>query len=908
MDSPYFRYWGKADPNYPGEPKWHPLVYHCLDVAGCAAMLLEYQPAWLAALIRQTGLQVESLRPWLHFQTALHDIGKFGDGFQAWRSELLATLQGRNGVGAGGERHDTLGYVLAEKHLLDWLGLGSRDCHPEIQPWIAAVTGHHGRPAKNLDFGQRCLILRNQFPPQVVEDARGFVTEAARLLLPENYFSLLTPGPGLAERYLRASWLVAGLTVAADWLGSNTRWFPYRTPSLPLADYWADVALPQARQAVAESGLVPATPMAGPRVRTLFPALDAPTPLQAWAEDVAIANGPQIFVLEELTGAGKTEAALTLAARLMADGKGNGLYLALPTMATADAMFDRVRNDEGWRRFFEEGTGQLALAHSADWLKLRLEELNRRDADYGRDEDPSASRHCSAWLSDSRKKALLADFGVGTLDQALLAVLPVKHQSLRLLGLANKVLIVDEVHACDCYMGELLTRLLRFHAALGGSAILLSATLPKNQRRRYLQAFAQGAGFAAEPPSNTAYPLATQLARAGLSEQPLQARASVARRVEGALLHDATLVLAFLEEAFAQGRCAVWVRNTVADAVETWRHWNAAHPERPATLYHARFALHDRLGIGARLLADFGPDSGPDTRRGRLVIATQVVEQSLDVDFDAMVSDLAPIDLIIQRAGRLQRHRRDAAGDRVPLETPDGRGGARLAVLAPEPVPDADAKWIRHLLPKTGKVYPDHGKLWLTARWLQTQRGFEVPRHAREMIEAVYGDAAFEDLPGGLDEVAKKADGACRADKSTARGNLLDFDEGYTPTSLLWEDEGEAPTRLGEPTVRVRLARVVEGGLIPWADAEDRIAWALSELTVPRRLIAAESPHDAGLIEGARQAMPDEGRYVVIVVLRPSGDIWRGHALRPSGEEIQVIYSPVCGLTVEKGVPDESDL
>ena len=214
----------------------------------------------------------------------------------------------------------------------------------------------------------------------------------------------------------------------------------------------------------------------------------------------------------------------------MAEGKGNGLYLALPTMATADAMFDRVRKDDGWRRFFAEGMGQLALAHSADWLKLRLEEFNRRDADYGRDEDSTASRQCSAWLADSRKKALLADFGVGTLDQALLAVLPVRHQSLRLLGLANKVLIVDEVHACDCYMGELLARLLRFLAALGGSAILLSATLPKNHRRRYLQAFAQGAGFAAEAPRNSAYPLATQLARAGLSEHPLATRSSVARR------------------------------------------------------------------------------------------------------------------------------------------------------------------------------------------------------------------------------------------------------------------------------------------------------------------------------------------------------------------------------------------
>lgn len=901
------QFWGKADQACEGEPKWHPLVYHCLDVAACAAVLLERRPAWLAALSRQSGLDVQSLRPWLLFLAAIHDLGKFGDGFQARRPDLMAMLQGRSGVGAGGERHDTLGYVLAEKHLLAWLGWDDRnlDLYDLLQPWLSAVTGHHGRPAKNLD--SVALLLRDQFPSPVVQAAQCFVRQAAGLFLPQD-FALPTPEAGLAERYRQASWLVAGLTVTADWLGSNTRWFPYRTPDLQLADYWMQIALPQARQAVTESGLEPAVPATRLRTQSLFPTLTTPTPLQAWTEAVNISDGPQIFVLEELTGAGKTEAALTLAARLMEAGRGQGLYLALPTMATADAMFDRVRKDDGWRRFFAEGVGQLALAHSADRLKLRLEEVNRRDANYGRGEDATASRQCAAWLADSRKKALLADFGVGTLDQALLAVLPARHQSLRLLGLAHKVLIVDEVHACDAYTGELLTRLLRFHAALGGSAILLSATLPRNHRERYLHAFAQGAGFATEVLRNDAYPLATRLARAGLVEHPLQARASVARRVDVTLLPEEAQALTRLEAAIDQGRCAVWVRNTVADAVETWRQWNAAHPHRPATLYHARFALHDRLNIGERLSTDFGPKSGPATRHGRLVIATQVVEQSLDVDFDDMVSDLAPIDLIVQRAGRLQRHRRDATGNRVSTDTPDGRGGARLAVLAPEPVADANAGWIGGLLPKTGKVYPDHGKLWLTARWLKANGGFRVPEQARDMIEAVYAAAAFDDLPEGLRPVADAADGASRADRSIARGNLLNFDEGYRPTSSTWQDEGEAPTRLGEATVRLRLARVIEGGLAPWAEVDASIAWALSELSVPRRLIAAESPKDATLIAAAKQSMADEGRCVVIVALRRSGDAWRGPALNVRDEEVQVVYSPIYGLTIEKGVEDESDL
>ena len=172
----------------------------------------------------------------------------------------------------------------------------------------------------------------------------------------------------------------------------------------------------------------------------------------------------------------------------------------------------------------------------------------------------------------------------------------------------------------------------------------------------------------------------------------------------------------------------------------------------------------------------------------------------------------------------------------------------------------------------------------------------------------MYDDAAFDALPEGLRRVADAADGACRADRGAARGNLLNFDEGYTRIGLIWQDEGEAPTRLGDPTVRVRLARVVAEGLTPWADVDADIAWALSELSVPHRLIAAESARDGALIAAAKQAMPDEGRYAIVVALRPSGNAWCGHALNARDEDVQVVYSPICGLTIEKGVEDESDL
>lgn len=911
-----FRYWGKADPNYAGEATWHPLVYHCLDVAACGQVLLARQPVWMEKLEPLSGIEQPKLTLWIVFLLAIHDIGKFGEGFQSIRQDLQQVLQGRVAKVAYDVRHDTLGYAVLMEHLPAWLGcpeLAQRG-GSQLRLWAAAVTGHHGRPPKN--DGLQAHVLRHLPVNTVLKDAGQFVADVRHLLLPATW-SFPSRADGSLERYKRASWLVAGLAVAADWLGSNTRWFNYHQPDLSLTDYWRQIALPRAEVAVTESGLFAANPARDASFAKLFPHIsDTPTPLQRWAETVPIARAPQLFLLEELTGGGKTEAALTLAGRLMSAGRGHGVYFALPTMATADAMFDRVQKtaageaEEPWQRFFADGEPSLVLAHSAAKTKQKLDALQRRDAGYDdRREEASASQHSSAWLVDSRKKALLADFGVGTVDQALLSVMPLRHQSLRLLGLSTKVLVVDEVHACDCYMGELLARLLRFHAALGGSAVLLSATLPLDQRARLLAAFAEGAGHPAFKPEQTTYPLATHLHESGLDEAPIQPRAAASRKVTVEPLADEAAVFQRLHATVARGGCAVWVRNTVADAVSAWTAWRSNYPDCSATLFHARFALCDRLYIGKHINKDFGPASTPATRRGKLVIATQVVEQSLDVDFDDMVSDLAPIDLIVQRAGRLQRHKRDVEGN---LAESEGRGGANLGVLMPEPVEEAKADWFKCLLSKAAKVYPDHGKLWLTARWLVEHQSFDLSVQARDMIETVYGAYGYEQTPVALRDVTAAAEGACMADQGIARSNVLTFNQGYDPTGMEWPDEDsytDITTRLGEKTVRLRLAKISGDRLISWATTGSSIDWPLSELTVARYLIAKESPRYAGLLEQARKNMMDEGRYSLIVPLEQCEKDWRGWAVNTNGEEIRVIYSDVAGLRIEKGEAiDESDL
>jgi CRISPR-associated endonuclease/helicase Cas3 len=325
-------------------------------------------------------------------------------------------------------------------------------------------------------------------------------------------------------------------------------------------------------------------------------------------------------------------------------------------------------------------------------------------------------------------------------------------------------------------------------------------------------------------------------------------------------------------------------------------------------LFHARFVLCDRLRIGKTIEEDFGPRSDARTRSGSLVIATQVIEQSLDVDFDDMLTDLAPIDLIIQRAGRLQRHVRDAAGNRL-ADASDGRGGPTLGVLMPEPDESAEASWLPSHLKKTGLVYRDLGKLWLTARWLfsNQDKGFALHEQAREMIESVYAEEAFDRLPEGLKDISDRADGDCRAGRGAARNRLLDYAMGYNPMVPIWDDDAEAPTRLGEAAVRLRLARKTEHGLVPWATSETGMEWQLSELTVPRRLIADSHEDDASVINAASAKMFDEGRYrVILPLVQKNPDLWEGRA-RNDRKEVAVHYSPVSGLTIVKGAEDESD-
>ncbi|MDW8125032.1 MAG: CRISPR-associated helicase Cas3', partial [Geminicoccaceae bacterium] len=783
--------WGKARRADSGGVSHHPLLWHLLDVAAVGCAVLDRDEPLRAALSRTFDLDAQALRRWVGFFLALHDIGKASRLFQATVPELWPEVFAEPPPRplSAPPHHTELGLDL----LLERIG---EELDPVLKQWrddlrellLTPVLAHHGRPRRAPDT----LVQVEAWGSRGLAIGRFLV----RLLL--GLFDPPAPSPPGRRELARASWRLAGLVTLADWIASAQRWFPYEDPDHDPKAYLETIARPRAERALAEAGTGRASPAPALGTEALVGPDARPTPLQRAVAEIPLPEGPALFLIEEQTGAGKTEAALLLAHRLMAERAARGLYLALPTMATANAMFARM-GASGRRLFAEKEPPSLALAHSRAALHegfvavpVPFDEPDEK----GRDGD-EAGREARAWLADDRRKTFLADLGVGTLDQALLAVLPASFQALRLLGLAERVLVVDEAHAYDAYTTGLLGRLLRFQAALGGSAIVLSATLPLSIRGELVGAFLRGLEHKGGSVACRAYPLLTIASAGGIAERPVAPRAELARRIAVQRLPNEEEALAAVGEAAAAGAAVLWIRNTVDEAIASQA--RLAENGIKAELFHARFATGDRLVREQEVLRRFGKHAAPEARRGVLV-ATQVVEQSLDLDFDLIVTDLAPIDCLVQRAGRLWRH----PGRDRPLPAP------RFLVLAPDPV-DAPARdWIAGFLPGTAAVYRDHLRLWRSARALFARSALEIPGDVRALVEEVYAENG--EVPEGLERNWYASDGERKAAQALARQNALDPDRGYLAEGA-WDSDVRTPTRLGEPMITLRLARF-EGGRI----------------------------------------------------------------------------------------------
>jgi CRISPR-associated endonuclease/helicase Cas3 len=268
------------------------------------------------------------------------------------------------------------------------------------------------------------------------------------------------------------------------------------------------------------------------------------------------------------------------------------------------------------------------------------------------------------------------------------------------------------------------------------------------------------------------------------------------------------------------------------------------------------------------------------------------------LDFDLVVSDLAPIDRIIQRAGRLRRHLRDAAGSRVETGS-DQRGEPQQLIYGPAWNDAPDANWFKSVFPKAAFVYPHHGQLWLAARLLR-EGGFSMPEDARRLIEGVYGEDAQMGIPPGLQASADRAEGQAAAHTSIAHENGLKLETGYVVGDYTdWWRDAVTPTRLGDANSNVRLARWVDGKLLPWCKGEHH--WDMSQVRVSTRWISETAVPAAAAhrteVDRVLTELPDQGKWSVLLPLEQRRDgLWSGIALDSEGEPREWLYCAELGL------------
>jgi len=789
------------------EEQYHPLSCHMIDTAMVALRLWQYiLPLPLREQIRrQLGVQTEAeAGRWFAFFAGLHDLGKATPAFAHKWAEGWAVLIRMRYEGLGDREpvaHDVLSAFLLED-LLTEMGLPAQAAVP-----VARVVGaHHGLlpHPRELQRADRCAGgERWRNAREHLVRLLAHVTGVEHLSRPQT--ELWETGSLLV--------ILAGLTSVSDWIASNHGYFPFAGAVARLPQY-ARRARWQAWIALYQLGwfLRPGR-MASRSFQELFDRV--PNRLQEQVIGVARKlDGPSLVLLEYPMGGGKTEAALYLADHLATTAGQKGVYFALPTMATSNQMFNRVRAYLVNR--FPDTNINTQLLHGHASLNAEFELLRRADQ---RQLDHAGTRHktrrlelaemgeseeirlvASEWFT-YKKRGLLAPYGVGTIDQALLAILQTKHFFVRLFGLAGKVVILDEVHAYDTYMQALLDRLLTWLAACGTSVVLLSATLPAHTRRNLLQAYAAGRGVASallsEP--SVAYPRITWVTDDGAD----------ALHVDGAIQRSVALRtfaqtgddwISELQSALQEGGCAAVILNTVTRAQQAYDKLKAYFPQDQLYLFHARYPFDERMKRERAVLARFGPSSTDRPHRA-VVVATQVIEQSLDLDFDLMVTDLAPVDLVFQRSGRLWRHPR-------PWRPP-GLDKPTLWLL----MPDCDEQGVPQFDPGSMRVYDAHTLLrsWLA---LSCEKSLEVPDRVEELIEAVYQPLdPPETLPEPIKvcwrETRRKWEEEERKDRQQAAKRYIpDVNKDLSTMKMedLSEEEGDkhpalqALTRLGGPT------------------------------------------------------------------------------------------------------------
>jgi CRISPR-associated endonuclease/helicase Cas3 len=652
--------WGKTLKDSKNPNEFHPAVFHMLDIGNVARELLDENASlrWRNVLAYALNTDAETLANFLPYFVALHDIGKISTAFQSLNKEQVERLKKE---GFLFNKSDVSHTIISQIFIADMVsrsaGVTSSTLLDEINE---AIGGHHGRFVDPEDVKKARRDLKDEPPDwQMLRQLADSLLQKELL----HHDLTLLPQPVNISAAIMA---ITGFVILCDWLGSDGRYF-LPAPDTVFYEYLKE-SRKRAEQAARASGMLSlATSDAPTDVETLFADLGGLRPLQRAINDIpdVLLQSPSLTIIEAPTGEGKTEAALALAHRIARVHGTDEMYYALPTMATSNQMFGRLQTHLQKRLGL---SASIKLVHGQaflveDELRAEISVAQIQPLEDGGVAYQSEANEVITWFN-SKKRALLAPFGVGTIDQAELAALNVKHAALRMMGLVGKVVIVDEVHAYDTYMTTIIERLLCWLATMNTSVILLSATLPKARRQQLAQAFGVSQELSEEQ-SNTYPSLLVLTAKVIHQASPQVWQPN--RTIELRELHwgddDVQAKADWLLNAVTNGGCVCWITNTVKRAQRIFGALLKAEPSCvDLDLLHSQFPLDERQRRETELTEKYGPskDEPVDKRPERgIVIGTQVLEQSLDLDFDVMVSDLAPVDLLLQRAGRLHRHDRE---------------------------------------------------------------------------------------------------------------------------------------------------------------------------------------------------------------------------------------------------------
>lgn len=673
---------------------WSPLYVHMGDTAETIRLLWrEWLPDAEKRLISNAVGSDETAETLVAWLGAVHDIGKATPAFQ-YKVDGRAELVREAGLRIPASNtmpcfsHAFMGHII----LGNWL---------ESRGWAYANTfscvvgGHHGSPPNSEAQLRSICAHSSNFPNEALGDERWSSVQDELLSFAFETIRVGDTEESLSQIALpqTVQVLLTGLVIMADWIASNSDLFPLVPELAPIQGFdqractaWTELNLPSSWHAKScisdDKDLFHKRFVGLPENAVLRPAQSAAVKAALELEE------PGLIIIEAPMGNGKTEASLLCAEILAGKFGDGGVSYLLPTMATSNAMFSRV---EEWLSNVPDGRGNsrqsMQLLHGKAALNPEFARLKTwRSSWMGDDAVPGRSDWSQPegiiahqWFG-GRKRGLLASFVVGTVDQLLMAALKTRHVQLRHLGLAGKVVVIDEVHAYDAYMGVYLDRVMAWLGAYGVPTILLSATLPPERRNALIRAYRGSDGKPPTRPSRRkvnpycvlpvprrvfgapSYPLITSASRDPSLAPSYRACTITESGTDVSVEYlpdDDESLLNILRDFLSDGGCACVLRDTVGRAQATYdllkEHLDAGGIE--VKLVHSRFISIDRMANDAELLQLLGPDSSRRPERF-IVVGTQVVEQSLDIDFDLMISDIAPIDLLLQRMGRLHRHQR----------------------------------------------------------------------------------------------------------------------------------------------------------------------------------------------------------------------------------------------------------